>query len=584
MLEDTAIEGILNKTWQLGFPPTASLHNCLSWRPGSTWLALQCDAAMLVVLDIGEPDDEMPAEVQRLAWNKGGGLMAVAWTDDGRFLVTAHAGELGALSVFQVESDRLTQMLHCPMFFWPKDLCVSMCRDDTSQLIIAVGGSPGVVLYKTSIDEGNGRWKLQQVGRLCHLWPVCAVEYGQGGRYLAAAGLGGQLCIWDMTAADARLELQVQVPAERVTRMAFSACGHALAVACWGGAVFLYLQQDGALDPALFGNPTAASEPGGGSNKEAAQADNSTACPEQGGGHVLAAAVPGNEVMGEGDEAAYQSQTVSIAHGADVEAAVQDTRSVSLSAAQGGGRADLAAAAHGGDMSAQGAPAPCELRLAAIDIGEQDIASVSPSVAQGGGQAGGPAAAAHEEDTSAQGAPARCESRLAAIVHGKQDIASVSPSAAAQGGGQAGGLAAAAPGEDTVAQGAPVAYESRLAAIDHGTEGAGGWRVGAACLPGQPIKAGVTGPMLLEWVGDDALLVTLPSGALTILQTDGASSVQKNAFMGSSKISSAWPQATGSALESQYDASSRDTKSHGQPMVVCYDRARLLRMAPVADL
>lgn len=259
--------------------------------------------------------------------------------------------------------------------------------------------------------------------------------------------------------------------------MAFSARGHALAVACWGGAVFLYLQQDGAVDPALFGNPTAASEPGGGSNTEAAQAHNITACPEQGGGNALPAAVAGNVVTGEGDEAAYQSQTVGIAHGAGVDVAVQDTRSVSPSAAQGGGRADLAAAAHGEDTSAQGAPAPCESRLAVID-------------------------------------------------HSEQDTASINPSAAAEGGGRARVLAAAAPGEDTVAQGAPAAYESRLAGIDHGTEGAGGWRVGAACLPGQPIKAGLTGPMLLEWVGDDALLVTLPSGALTVLQIDGASLVR----------------------------------------------------------
>lgn len=63
MLEETAAEGRLDKTWQLCFPPTASLHNCLSWRPGSTWLALLCDAAVLVVLDIGKLNDEMPSEV-----------------------------------------------------------------------------------------------------------------------------------------------------------------------------------------------------------------------------------------------------------------------------------------------------------------------------------------------------------------------------------------------------------------------------------------------------------------------------------------------------------------------------------------
>ena len=52
------------------------------------------------------------------------------------------------------------------------------------------------------------------MGRLCHLWPVCSVKYGPGGRHLAAAGLGGQLCIWEMTAANAKLELQVTYHAQ----------------------------------------------------------------------------------------------------------------------------------------------------------------------------------------------------------------------------------------------------------------------------------------------------------------------------------------------------------------------------------
>ena len=170
-------------------------------------------------------------------------------------------------------------------------------------------------------------------------------------------------------------------------------------------------------------------------------------------GQMAPAAVPGSELMAEGNAAACQAQLLDTVLGTDsphVAAAVQDAPGVSpCEAAQGGGRAGLAAAAHGEKMVAQGTPAM------------------------------------------------------------------------AQGGGIAGGLAAAY-GEDTVAQAPPAAYESRLAAVDHGVEGAGGWCVGAACLPGQPIKADLTGPTLLEWVGDDMLLVTLPSGNLTVLRMDGA--------------------------------------------------------------
>ncbi|BDA47554.1 hypothetical protein COCOBI_10-4020 [Coccomyxa sp. Obi] len=601
MLEGTATEGRLDKIWHLGFPPTASLHNCLSLRPGSTWLALQCDAAMLVVLDLGKSNDEMPSEVQRLAWNKGGDLMAMAWTEDGRFLVTAHAGDLGALSVFQVDSEnRLTQVLHCPVFFWPKDLCVSMSGDESSQLIIAVGGSPGVVLYKACIDEGSGRWKLQQAGRLCHLWPVCAVMYGPGGRHLAAAGLGGQLCIWDLNAGDARLELQVQVPAERVTSLAFSACGQALAVACWGGAVFLYLQQDGALDPALLANSTAASELGVGFQAEAAHACNFKACPVQGGGHVLPAAAPGDDDMAaQGNDTADESRPGAIEAGNmgthAEEAAALYTRCVGSSPAQGGGQVGPAAVS-GNEVIVEGDAAAHQSQPVgiALDIGSAHVEAV------------------------------------------EQDTCSVSPSAAAQGGAQA-GLAAAAHREDTVAQGAPAAYESRLAAIDHGIEGAGGWHVGAACLPGQPIKADLTGPTLLEWVGDDMLLVTLPSGGLTVLRMEGASLVQEKPCMAAAIDASTWPKATGSAMASQIDKPRWDMESHdpelpsglrvlplgraqgwsqvpagvgtcnagmasivggdancvkglavmhlaGQYLVACYDRARSLRMVPVADL
>ncbi len=74
--------------------------------------------------------------------------------------------------------------------------------------------SPGVhaeVCRRGCMLQESGRWEARQEGRLCHLWPVCAVRFGPGGRHLAAAGLGGQLCIWDMSSADGSATLELQV-------------------------------------------------------------------------------------------------------------------------------------------------------------------------------------------------------------------------------------------------------------------------------------------------------------------------------------------------------------------------------------
>lgn len=57
-------------------------------------------------------------------------MVAMAWTDDGRFLVTAHAGGLNALSVFQVMHEKLCTGSSC-MCFWllsQTGTQVSSCR------------------------------------------------------------------------------------------------------------------------------------------------------------------------------------------------------------------------------------------------------------------------------------------------------------------------------------------------------------------------------------------------------------------------------------------------------------------------
>ena len=92
--------------------------------------------------------------------------------------------------------------------------------------------------------RGQPAWHISQQLRLCHMWPACAVAITADGSTLAAAALGGQLFVWNLRQGlDApQLELQVQVPSERVTSMALSPGGARLAAAVWGGSTYLYCQ------------------------------------------------------------------------------------------------------------------------------------------------------------------------------------------------------------------------------------------------------------------------------------------------------------------------------------------------------
>jgi len=103
-------------------------------------------------------------------------------------------------------------------------------------------------------------------------------------------------------------DAQVQVPAERVTSMAFSTDSTALAVAAWGGAVFLYLQDERTATAAgsnkaepLDSNAAAEAAPG---PQQEGTADAATAA----GVDNVGAGVPGNA-------AAYESRLAAIEHG-----------------------------------------------------------------------------------------------------------------------------------------------------------------------------------------------------------------------------------------------------------------------------
>lgn len=139
-------------------------------------------------------------------------------------------------------------------------------------MVAALAGAAGVVLYSIKQHAASlpsqPAWNISQQLRLCHMWPACAVAMTADGGTLAAAALGGQLFVWDLQQglAAPQLELQVQVPSERVAAMAFSPDGTRLAAAAWGGSTYLYSQRSskerkGAPDNLAMPAPQAAGAP-----------------------------------------------------------------------------------------------------------------------------------------------------------------------------------------------------------------------------------------------------------------------------------------------------------------------------------
>ena len=57
----------------------------------------------------------------------------------------------------------------------------------------------------------DGGWYATQVRRLQPLWAVCAVQVSGAGNFLAAAGLGGQLWVWNMQPGLEEASLQLKV-------------------------------------------------------------------------------------------------------------------------------------------------------------------------------------------------------------------------------------------------------------------------------------------------------------------------------------------------------------------------------------
>ena len=84
--------------------------------------------------------------------------------------------------------------------------------------LVALAGAAGVVLYSLQKNEatpGLSAWKMSQRSRLCHMWPACAVSMSADGSTLAAAALGGQLCVWDLRPGLDAVRLELQVSAFR---------------------------------------------------------------------------------------------------------------------------------------------------------------------------------------------------------------------------------------------------------------------------------------------------------------------------------------------------------------------------------
>lgn len=96
-----------------------------------------------------------------------------------------------------------------------QDITVVSSREG---VLVALAGAAGVVLYslqKNDTTPGLSAWEMSQRRRLCHMWPACAVSMSADGSTLAAAALGGQLCVWDLQSGLDAVRLELQVPAFR---------------------------------------------------------------------------------------------------------------------------------------------------------------------------------------------------------------------------------------------------------------------------------------------------------------------------------------------------------------------------------
>lgn len=160
MSSEAQLVKAVSSCWRVGLPPTAGLHNCLSRRPGSTWVGLQADPNVVVILDVSQGNEthvevgaqlracvglsdplcseracivllcricqyvavdtsstgtslrstssttlvaHVHLQVQRLRCGTGGSeVAACAWTQEGQYLLVACSSGMGSLHLYKV--------------------------------------------------------------------------------------------------------------------------------------------------------------------------------------------------------------------------------------------------------------------------------------------------------------------------------------------------------------------------------------------------------------------------------------------------------------------------------------------------
>ena len=248
----------------LASPPLAPLTNALASSPCGTALAYLGDPDVLCLVTVpAEGGGELVvADSTRL----GDDACGVTWAPPLPLLtpsLIAIVATRTGLEFFDASSGRLARVGHNPLAFWPRGVAVGRHPTDAASWLAAVPGSPGVVLLTiTPQRAGDGTLTTIIATRVRALgapWPAVAAAVSRDGGRVAGAGAAGQVWVWRVggAASFASLthplaELHAQIPAERVTALAFSLSegNETLLAAAWRGGVWRYDRLlPGALHP-----------------------------------------------------------------------------------------------------------------------------------------------------------------------------------------------------------------------------------------------------------------------------------------------------------------------------------------------
>ena len=250
-------------------PPLAPLANALASSPCGTALAYLGDPDVLCLVPVpAEGGGELGVvDSTRL----GDDACGVAWAPPlPSFLtpsLTAIVATRTGLEFFDASDNRLTRVGHTPLAFWPRGVAVSRHPTDAASWLAAVPGGPGVVLLTLTPQLcDHTTITATRVRALGAPWPAVAAAVSRDRCRVAGAGAAGQVWIWRVGDASSSAslthpiaELHAQIPAERVTALAFSPGegNETLLAAAWRGGVWRY-------DRLLPGTPHPPCPPTGG--------------------------------------------------------------------------------------------------------------------------------------------------------------------------------------------------------------------------------------------------------------------------------------------------------------------------------